>query len=168
MDHAFRLNGELHEAWLSRGPGGLELRDGRSCVPILVEGQDGPRYALRIDGAPVAAFVAVRGDHVHVQIDGETYTLTYTNSLERFASEAEVGSDSVYRAPMPGSVTSIAVEPGEAVTRGQVLLVIESMKMETAIAASIDGVVHTVDVRQGQTFERDAALVTLTPGKATT
>ena len=48
-------------------------------------------------------------------------------------------------------------------TRGDTLLVIESMKLETAIKAPRDGMVETVHVADGRTFERSAPLVTLAP-----
>jgi biotin carboxyl carrier protein len=49
------------------------------------------------------------------------------------------------------------------VSKGQTLLVMESMKMETTLVAPRDGVVATVRFEKGQTFERDAVLLTLEP-----
>ena len=62
---------------------------------------------------------------------------------------------------MPGAVIAVSVEPGATVRRGQALLLIESMKMETTIVAPCDGTVQAVHVTIGQTFDRDAPLVTL-------
>jgi biotin carboxyl carrier protein len=50
---------------------------------------------------------------------------------------------------MPGSVTKVAVSPGEAVTAGQVVLVLEAMKMEHQILAPVSGVLAELRVRQG-------------------
>ena len=52
---------------------------------------------------------------------------------------------------------------GEAVAKGQALLVMESMKMETTLAAPRDGIVAEVRYAKGQTFERDAVLLSLEP-----
>jgi 3-methylcrotonyl-CoA carboxylase alpha subunit len=61
---------------------------------------------------------------------------------------------------MPGVVVSVKAIVGERVTAGTVVAVIESMKLETAIRAAQDGIVEKVHVRPGESFDRDAALVT--------
>ena len=68
---------------------------------------------------------------------------------------------------MPGSIVAVQVAVGDAVTKGQTLLVMESMKMETTIAAPRDGVIEALSYEKGQTFDRDALLVKLAAaGKA--
>jgi biotin carboxyl carrier protein len=64
---------------------------------------------------------------------------------------------------MPGTVVTIAVEPGQLVSTGQPLVVIESMKMQSEIVAWRDGVVERVLLRVGDTFDRGAGLVGLEP-----
>ncbi|MGV9374354.1 ATP-binding protein [Nonomuraea sp. NPDC003707] len=61
-------------------------------------------------------------------------------------------------APMPGSVLRIEVEPGDRVTKGQPVLVLEAMKMEHRIAAPSDGVVSDVHVEKGRQVEAGAVL----------
>jgi biotin carboxyl carrier protein len=61
-------------------------------------------------------------------------------------------------APMPGQVRAVNVNEGEAVVKGQTLMVLEAMKMEIRIQSPTDGVVKAVHVRQGQTVEREQAL----------
>jgi biotin carboxyl carrier protein len=53
----------------------------------------------------------------------------------------------------------VNVSAGDAVTKGQTLLVIEAMKMEIRIQAPMDGVVKTLSVKQGQIVEREQVLV---------
>ncbi len=65
------------------------------------------------------------------------------------------------KAPMPGNIMKVNVKPGDAVKKGDVLVVLEAMKMENDVCAPEDGVVATVDVAQGATVETDAVLVTL-------
>jgi len=62
---------------------------------------------------------------------------------------------------MPGTVQAVHVAAGDQVTAGQVLVVIESMKMQSEITAGRDGVVERVLVDVGDTFDRGAALVAL-------
>jgi biotin carboxyl carrier protein len=167
MAHAFRLQGDLHEVWLSRTPRGYELHLGERRIAVALRDRGEHVHELLLGDRSLPVFVAVRGDEVHVHVEGAAHTLTFVHSVERFAAEAQGSSDAVSRAPMPGAVISISVRPGQRVTRGDVLMVIESMKMETAICAALDGEVQAVHVQQGQTFERDALLVTLSPGRAT-
>ena len=65
------------------------------------------------------------------------------------------------KAPMPGNIMKINAKAGASVKKGDVLLVLEAMKMENDICAPQDGVVASVEVAQGATVETDAVLVTL-------
>ena len=65
------------------------------------------------------------------------------------------------KAPMPGNIMKINVKAGDAVKKGDVLVVLEAMKMENDICAPADGTVASVVVSQGATVETDAVLVTL-------
>lgn len=65
------------------------------------------------------------------------------------------------KAPMPGNVMKINAKVGAPVKKGDVLVVLEAMKMENDICAPEDGTVASVEVTQGATVETDAVLVTL-------
>ncbi len=65
------------------------------------------------------------------------------------------------KAPMPGTILKINFKTGAAVKKGDVLVVLEAMKMENDICAPEDGVVASIEVSQGATVETDALLVTL-------
>ena len=65
------------------------------------------------------------------------------------------------KAPMPGNIIKVNVKPGASVKKGDVLVVLEAMKMENDVCAPSDGVVASVEVSQGATVETDAVLVTL-------
>lgn len=67
----------------------------------------------------------------------------------------------VMKAPIPGSVSEVKVKPGEAVKRGQVLLLLEAMKMQNEIMAPSDGVVEEIYVSQGQTVNTGDPLLKL-------
>ncbi|WP_246804706.1 biotin/lipoyl-containing protein [Desulfosarcina cetonica] len=60
---------------------------------------------------------------------------------------------------MPGLVVEVNVQPGDRVFKGQPLLSIESMKMETAVASPVDGVVDAVRVTAGETVDTGAELI---------
>jgi biotin carboxyl carrier protein len=65
------------------------------------------------------------------------------------------------KAPMPGNIMKVNCKAGASVKKGDVLIVLEAMKMENDICAPQDGVVASVEVAQGATVETDAVLVTL-------
>jgi biotin carboxyl carrier protein len=70
------------------------------------------------------------------------------------------------RAPMPGAVVACSVKAGDPVEEGDLLLVIESMKLETPFKAWRAGVIEEVRCGVGQTFDRDALLLSMKPAEA--
>ncbi|GAA0100354.1 biotin/lipoyl-binding protein [Paraclostridium bifermentans] len=64
-------------------------------------------------------------------------------------------------APMPGTINDVRVKVGDSVKKGQVLLILEAMKMENEIMASSDGTVKSVDVSKGASVSAGDALITI-------
>ncbi len=60
---------------------------------------------------------------------------------------------------VPGTITDVRVAEGDSVTAGQILVVLEAMKMEHTITADADGVVTAVHVRQGQSVDAHQVVV---------
>lgn len=77
------------------------------------------------------------------------------------APTAAPAGGEVVSAPMPGNVLDVAVSAGDTVKKGQVLLILEAMKMENEIFAPRDGVVATVYARKGESVDTGAPLVSL-------
>ena len=73
---------------------------------------------------------------------------------------APAGATAV-NSPMPGTVMSIAVKPGDSVKAGDVLCILEAMKMENEIVAPKDATVASVNVNQGQSVNSGDLLVSL-------
>ena len=65
------------------------------------------------------------------------------------------------KSPMPGLVIKVIVEPGNAIDKGQPLLVLESMKMENVIKAQGNGIIDTVHCKVGDTVEKNQLLIKL-------
>lgn len=76
------------------------------------------------------------------------------------AASTAAGGKAV-KAPMPGNIIKVMVKAGQAVKKGDVLVILEAMKMENDVCAPEDGVVASVEVTQGATVETDTVLVTL-------
>lgn len=163
MRHAFTLADVEHELWLARAGDGHRLHLGARAIPVSLDrGLDGAA-TLRIDGARHHALVSVDGDHVHIHLDGETWTVRHADPVQRHGHHHGASADDIAQAPMPGTVIAVHVAQGQAVARGDTMVVIESMKLETAVKAWHDGTVAAVHVAVAQSFERSAPLVTLAP-----
>ena len=74
---------------------------------------------------------------------------------------APVAGGTSVDAPMPGNIISVNVKAGQAVKRGDVLLILEAMKMENEIMAPCDGTVGSVSVAAGQTVQSGQQLLTI-------
>jgi len=163
MRHLFALNDQEHALWLSRRGGHYHLFSGNSELPVSLETSSAGHSRLTVGRVTVPVLAAVDGDLIHIHVDGVTRTVRYLDPIRHFAAHSGASADDVILAPMPGTVIQAQVAPGQEVSRGDTLVVIESMKLETAIKAPRDGIVEKVHVGTGQTFDRSAPLVTLEP-----
>ena len=161
MQHTFVLAETEFEAWLSRDGGGYVLHVGDKVVPVALVDTAGDGELLRFGAETTGVLIAPDGDLVHIHLDGATFTVRYVDPVQRYGSHAGGAADDIAEAPMPGVVIAVNVTEGQAVSAGETLLVIESMKLETAIKAWRDGTVAAVHVGVGQSFQRGALLLTL-------
>jgi len=67
------------------------------------------------------------------------------------------------RAPMPGLILAVKVEPGQKVRKGDTCIILESMKMQNELKSPVEGIVETIAVAVGQTVEKNALLATIAP-----
>ena len=163
MHHAFKLGDAEFNVELSRSASAYRLHLGGEVLDIdLKTGADG-RAWLTLGKQHLEVVIATRGDDVFVHVDGEAYQLKYQHPLDRLAAQSGASAEDSILAPMPGSIVSVQVKAGDSVVKGQTLLVMESMKMETTIGAPRDGVIASVSFEPGQTFDRDALLLSLEP-----
>lgn len=167
MRHTFEIDGMTHAVWLARASKDyfLQMADARSAAVALVESCAGTGH-LTVDGVSERVVYAVDGDVVHIHLAGRSYAVRYIDPLVALSADADASGHHIARAPMPGVVVSVKVAVGEQVAAGTVVAIIESMKLETAIRASQDGIVEKIHVKNGESFDRDAALVTLTQREA--
>lgn len=122
----------------------------------ILQAKDG-KLDLLIDGKRVITYVSSDGAKRWVTVNGQTFVLTKSSGARRRGTGHDHASE--LAAPMPGQVRSVNVSEGEAIIKGQTLLVLEAMKMEIRIQASQDGVIKKLFVSQGQTVEREQILV---------
>jgi len=113
--------------------------------------------AIELDGARYRAAVAHRGDALTVVLPEETSRLVIVDPLS--VAGREQGGANRLTAPMPGKVLAVHVAQGDHVVRGQLLMALEAMKMEHAIAAPADGVVEAVHYAAGDVVAEGALLL---------
>jgi len=77
------------------------------------------------------------------------------------AAPAAAGDGTKVTAPMPGNILSVSVSAGQAVKAGQVIMILEAMKMENEIVAPCDGTVKQVLVQKGSTVDTNAVLAVI-------
>jgi biotin carboxyl carrier protein len=95
-------------------------------------------------------------------VDGPDGSSTLTEQ-DRYPVSGDQAAEGSALAPMPGGVVRVAVAPGDAVEAGQVLVVLEAMKMEHAVHAAAAGTVTEVDVAEGDQVETGRILVVVEP-----
>jgi 3-methylcrotonyl-CoA carboxylase alpha subunit len=128
---------------------------------LTVTAAGATRYTLRGDAGLFHADVVVHQANVTVFHDGLTFAFTIPDPLDR-GSAVEAGGD-VLIAPMHGLVRSLTATPGQTVTQGTPLLVLEAMKMEHVMTAPRDGIIAEILVAAGEQVAEGNLLLKLEP-----
>jgi biotin carboxyl carrier protein len=115
---------------------------------------DGRSYEARAEPGEDCAWITIRGHRFRVAIkDPRRWTRTGVSALG-------VDRENVI-ASMPGKIVRVLVKPGENVTAGQGILVVEAMKMQNEMKTRRGGAVVAVAVREGETVSAGAVLATI-------
>jgi pyruvate carboxylase subunit B len=149
------------------GPDGLEI-DGQRVAASLADVEGTPVRLVTI-GDVVHRVVVRRREgrgHYHLWLDGFTYEVEALDERTRTirdltAAAAGPAGPQPLVAPMPGLIVRVNVQPGDEVTPGQGLVVMEAMKMENELRAAGAGKVKAVRVSPGTAVEKGAVLVEL-------
>lgn len=152
MHVVLEVDGEAHELWLVRAEG---------------------RVSVEADGQTFEAAVEERGGALEVRLGGQVHRVEVLSPTRARVDGREVaflvpyfapggapgkhqeGTSGAARVkpPMPGRIAALKVREGDRVEKGQVLLLLEAMKMQNEVASPVSGRVAKVHVREGQVVE---------------
>jgi biotin carboxyl carrier protein len=154
-----RVNGTRAEAEVADGVGGLRVRLGERwhAVDFAPAGGHG-LYSLLVDGRSYEVYARPRPGGWEVLIGNQVFVVDIGAGAAARAAPPEPEGVWVLQSPLAGIVVETRAAPGDQVQAGQVLLVVESMKMNNELAAARSGTVTHVYVRPGERVERGQAL----------
>jgi acetyl/propionyl-CoA carboxylase alpha subunit len=148
-------------------PDGKLLVNGEERDIDFLALDDKAMYSLLVDNVSYEGLVEESGGRYDVLLWGALYSVKVMDEREqRLANSSagfvEDGGEVVIRAPMPGLIIDVPVQPGQEVEAGQTLVILESMKMENELKTPRAGKVHAVNVNKGDSVEQNKVLVTVT------
>lgn len=125
----------------------------KEAAPTKKADAKGGAYTATIDGKAVAVQLNAAGDAYTATVNGKSFTVKVAEGAAAPAAAAAPagnGALTPLAAPLPGTVVKVVAEVGTEVAEGDVVLVIEAMKMETEIKAAKAGIVREINVSASQ------------------
>ena len=147
----------------AQSDGGRRVIDaqGEMAVDVRVDGQ---RVEIETEGRIVSGTFERSAGRVRVTLDGEVYDIGVEPEAAIVAGAKAGGAGSgAVLAPMPGVVAEVKVAVGDAVEVGQVVIVLESMKLFTSLSAQIAGAATDITCRAGETVAAGKRLMLIEP-----
>jgi acetyl/propionyl-CoA carboxylase alpha subunit len=136
----------------------------RITQSVVVDGVAQIARMLEDDDHPMTPLIGLSATRVIAFENGSAFDVS---AFARGGSGAAgPASDGSLRAPMPGKIVATPAKPGDTVTKGQPVVVLEAMKMEHALVAPFDGVVGGIGVSVGDQVAADTVLATVTAAEA--
>jgi acetyl/propionyl-CoA carboxylase alpha subunit/acetyl-CoA carboxylase carboxyltransferase component len=151
----------------------IDLGFGGEQYRLAIYAIGGWRYRVHLDGRALAAGLREEGEHTaRLQLGERVYRVLYDVGeanlrveLEGRAFRFDAQSAGQVRAAAPAMVVAVHVQPGDSVSAGQTIGLLEAMKMEVAFEAPVSGVVTEVLVRKGAKVAAGDVLLVIEPQK---
>jgi glutaconyl-CoA/methylmalonyl-CoA decarboxylase subunit gamma len=167
--YQLKLSDQPHELEVEEQDGLLRVRLDDKWHPIELERiGDTARYSVLLDKRPYKIFAEESPQGFHIVIGSRTFAITTPGpGRGRRAggpADLEATTDTgewVLTSPMAGVIQEVRVQPGDEVEQGQVVVVIEAMKMQNDLHARRAGTVKAVYVSAGQRVNHGAPLLVL-------
>ena len=146
-----------------RGPHryGIEIDGSILEIATIDEGDGALRFT--VDGQEQSAAFAFAGGRLHLKCGAVDLVVRETLYEPRAGAGGAGGTETELRAPMNGKVVAVLVNAGDAVAKGQRLVVVEAMKMQHEMAAGSNGTVARVTVKPGDQVATRQLLVEIKP-----
>ena len=130
----------------------------------VISGQ--PVYSLLLNGQSYEAHVYASEEEWQVLLQGRLYPVCVEDERERrlrttLGARASESGEFQLRSPMPGLIVTLPVKEGQPVTKGDVLLILESMKMQNELKAPRDGTITRIRVKAGDNVEQKQILLSV-------
>ena len=122
---------------------------------VIVNGKE---YEVELDGEGTTWKATVGGQTFEIEMPEATVAAKPRRSSGRKKKKSGTVS-----ANIPGKVVTVEVEEGQAVVEGQVILILEAMKMQNEIQAPVSGTVVSVECSEGEAIEANVPLVVIEP-----
>ncbi len=127
---------------------------------------DQPVYSMIVDGKSYEAYMYPSDEGWQVLLQGRLYSAVVEDEREKRLRAAAGGmvadrGDFHLKAPMPGLVVSIPVEEGQEIQKGDVLVILESMKMQNELKSPRNGKVARLRVKVGDSVEQRQTLLSV-------
>jgi biotin carboxyl carrier protein len=166
--YRLRVGDSDHEVEVEPDPNGdFEITVGDTTHRVNLQRiNESARYSLIVDGRPYDIFAEETPLGFHIVVDGQT-VLIGTQTGRRAAKsggggmDADTGGEWVLKSPMSGVVREILVSADDEVAEGQVLVVVEAMKMQNELHARRGGTVKAVMVSVGQRVDQGTPMLVL-------
>ena len=143
------------EFLLGKGQVSVNKTANKEAAPAAQASSNG-EYTVKVNGKNYA--VKLEGDKATV--NGKAYDINVKAGIEQKASAGSADGEEV-KAALPGNVLRLEVEEGDEVAEGDVLLVVEAMKMETEVKSPKAGTVQAIEVAQGDKIITGQTLVVI-------
>ena len=107
--------------------------------------------------------ITVNGNVYDVEVEELGTGAATQTAAPKAAAPAAAGSEGAVKvnSPMPGKILSVKASVGQAVKRGEVIMILEAMKMENEIVAPSDGTIASINVNEGASVEAGSVLASL-------
>ena len=121
---------------------------------------DGKEFEVEIELIDGVWEVTLEGRKFSVETDEEKQQIRRTREK---GSGSKLGASGTISSAIPGKIVSILVSVGDAVSAGDVVFVLEAMKMQNEIKASVDGVISEVKCNAGERVDANVPLLEISP-----
>jgi pyruvate carboxylase len=102
-----------------------------------------------------------------IRVNGNKYTVQIKDKYDHLLKELGIEISSVskvkdIKAPMPGLVVDVRLQEGDAVKKGDVLVVLQAMKMENILKSPVDATIKKIHIKKGDAIEKNQLMITFT------